>query len=186
MVRSQIISAIREIRGTLESIALLTTFLDSLLVFLLFFIVFMIIRLPVLSDSSFFMPYWLSTSILSFIPFFIFFRYHRKKTQEQLTLAYVEEKTPALKEELRTSADNLDKDNEIVLALHEEVLAKMKYINVSDYIDFRKISRRLLVIAMLCFLILVFSAYHVKFLDLNDLLDNLQNNKDRDSPYEDN
>lgn len=169
MVRKQIILAIREIHATLRSINLLTCLLDSLLVFLLSIILLLLISLP-----------W----SWALIPFGAYFLFHFKNLQRQVNLTLVEEKTPTLQEELRTSADNLDKDNEIVNALHEEVLAKMRNIRVSDFIDFRKVSRRLLVITLLSFLILLFAAFNVSFLDVNDLVNNFQD-QNRRSPYED-
>ena len=170
MVKAQIVAAIREIKNTLSSITLLSCFLDALLVLLLSVITLMLISVE---------WYW------AIIPFIIYFYIHYKNGKKQLSLAFVEEKTPELKEELRTSADNLDKDNEIVMALHEEVLAKMRRIKVSDFIDFKKISRRMFVISILCFLILIFSAFNVSFIDINDLLDQItQEQEETKSPYE--
>jgi len=170
MVRKQIILAIREIHNTLRSINLLTSFLDSLLVFLLAVITLLLISLQ---------WYW------ALIPFIGYFIFHYIHLQKKVNLVLVEEKTPSLQEELRTSADNLDKDNEIVNALHEEVLAKMRNIRVSDFIDFRRVSRRLMIITLLSFLVLLFAAFNVSFLDVNDLVNNLQNQDSSRSPYND-
>ncbi len=105
------------------------------------------------------------------IPFGIYFIWHTRKLLRLLGYADVERRVPQLREALRTAADSLEKENEVVRSLHQEVLDKMKLVQTSAFVGFGKMTRQLVVAALLCFMIISVSALNIHLLDANALLD---------------
>ncbi len=154
--------ALREARKILEETVFFSTALD-IIVFT--FICLLVTRLLTIEFWYAFIP----------VPFYALF--HFKRASRNINLRTIEEKTPLLDEELRTAADNWRKNNEVVKALNQDVLSKMQNIKTSDYIDLSKVTRQLVVIAILSFVIIGTSAFDIHFLDLRETIDDLKNFK---------
>jgi|SRR3989344_3321380 len=84
----------------------------------------------------------------------------------------VEGKVPEMKEQLRTVADNVNKSNEILDSLKQDVIKNMRKVKTSYFMDFRRLGIRVLMICVLAFIIVLMSFFNVKFefsgFDLND------------------
>jgi hypothetical protein len=147
----QIEQAIRELKGTVRTILLTQSFLDSLVVFSMFFLLFKLIAIN---------WYW------AIAPFFIYFIVHTVFSMRAARLVNIEAKVPLL-------YDNIDKDNEIVKALQDEVLKKMHEIRTSYFIGFGKLSTRLVTLIVLSFLIIFVAASGIQFIDINKVIKDL-------------
>lgn len=101
---------------------------------------------------------------------------HRKANE--VALLDVEYHVPQLREQLRASADNVYKENEIAEGLHSDVLLLMKQIRTSAFVPFKKIWREIMTIAALSFCIILLSALNVKLIDFDSVLDNLKKLKE--------
>lgn len=150
--------ALLELRTVLFSIGLFNSGIDSMLVLLFCLLGTLIIGLP-----------WQ----VALVPAGIYFVWHTRTILKALGYMDVESRVPQLKEALRTAADNLSAENEVVHSLHEEVLHKMHLIQTSSFIGFGKVTRQLLVIALLCFAIISVSALGIHLIDGTDLLSKL-------------
>ena len=73
----------------------------------------------------------------------------------------VETKVPALNEQLRTVADNVNRSNFIVDGLKDDVLKKMKNVKTSYFIDYRTLIARLMMLGGLSFLIILIALLNV-------------------------
>ncbi len=133
-----VLKALKELKMQVTTIVVIDSFIDFLLAFLIIYFAFMFV--PV-------------NNLFSLIPASVFFIYRLFINIRKVNYADVESKVPILKEELRTAADNLNKDNEIIRMLCEDVITKMKAIKNSYFINFRKIQKNFLVITILCFAI---------------------------------
>jgi len=108
--------------------------------------------------------------VWSFVPFGLYFIVNTRKRLRKLGYFNVERQVPELKEALRTAADSVHKENEIVNALHKEVLNKMKLIKTSQFIGLGRFTRQLVVIALLSFLIITVSALDIQFFDASNAI----------------
>ena len=106
-----IVLALKDLRNTLFSMGIFASLIDSLIVMLVFVLAFMLLEVP-----------W----YYSIIPFGVYFAIHHKRKLRQAKLSFVEQKFPDLHEELRTAADNVHRENEIISGLNEDVLKKMR------------------------------------------------------------
>jgi hypothetical protein len=163
--------AIRDLKESLAYFGLFSSIFDSLLIFMIFVLVFYLLNLS-----------WL-LSFLIVIPYFFI---HTRKNIKKMNLIFVEEKCPELKEELRTCADTKNiEDNEIVSMLHEESIKKMKNIKTSYFFNMGKVARQIIFLGIISFLIILSSAYNVKFIDVPKTISDLQDlgKKDYRGPY---
>ena len=151
--------ALLELKKTLVSITLITAFLDFLIVFLIAYLLAMLLTVP---------------HYLALIPAFLYLVFHSMRTLRRISLEGVEAKVPVLNEQLRTVADNLDKENRILEDLNEDVLQKMKMVRVSYFINFKKMWRSILLIGAFCFIIIVLASLNVKFFNLDNFLNDLK------------
>lgn len=142
--------ALLELRAVMFSTGLFNSLIDSMVVFLLSLLVFLLFGI-----------HW----SWSFLPFGIFFIWNTRRKLRKLGYFNVEKKVPELKEALRTAADTVNKENEIVNALHKEVIEKMKLIKTSQFIGLGRFTRQLILIALLSFLIIAISALDIQFFD---------------------
>ncbi|MFQ5621321.1 MAG: hypothetical protein ACE5FT_05760 [Candidatus Nanoarchaeia archaeon] len=145
-----IVVALKELKSSLVQIRLAESIIDSLLVFSIFYVVCLLILLP---------------PVLAGIPFALFFVYTMSHRVGNVHSRDVETKVPVLTDQLSTAADNLYRDNEIVNGLHRDVLNLMKHVRLSYFINFKKIWRRIMILAVLCFTIILLSAWNVHFVD---------------------
>lgn len=73
----------------------------------------------------------------------------------------VEKKYPQLNERLRTAADNLDMDNEIVQNLHREIKKKLVAVEGSSFFNVKKTSIKVSTAVVLCFLIIFMNSFAI-------------------------
>ena len=146
---------LHELRNELIKIVLLDTFLDSIIVFLGFYLFFVLINLkPIIA---------LAPAIFSF--FFIM----RKKI-ETTKLKNVEEKNPEISEMLRTAADNINNDNLMVQLLDDEVLEKMKSVATSSFMNLRRIVTKILSICLIFVLTLYIASTNLHLINATDII----------------
>lgn len=151
--------ALREAHMALLQIALLTSAVDTLVVYLL----------GLLGCLLFTLPNWYAV-----IPAFGYAIIHTKGNLDRVSFKSIEEKVPQLKEQLITVADNWKDDNPVVEQLNAEVLQKMKEIRTSYFLDFGRLSRELIVMLVVSFVIIGSAAFNVKFLDLEKTVNDLR------------
>jgi hypothetical protein len=145
--------ALKEAHSSLLQIAILTSAVDTLVVYLLGLLVCLLFTLP----------NWYAV-----VPAFAYAIIHTRGNLQQVSFAKIEERVPALKERLTTVADNWKDDNPVIDQLNAEVLLMMKEIRTSYFLDFGRLSRELLVMLVVSFIIIGSSAFNVKFLDIGD------------------
>jgi hypothetical protein len=141
-------NVLKEIDFTFNNIILFNNFLSSLLIFLVVYII--------LSLFNFYQIYSLIPALLYFIIFSI--KGIRKKH-----LLEVERKYPFLNERLRTARDNLRMENPIVDSLKSTIMKDMRYVQVSSFINQKKISYKILISIVLCFLVVFTSQFDLSF-----------------------
>ena len=156
-----IASAIEELKKAALQISLCSAFLDSLIVFMISMLILKLVSVA-----------W----YYAFIPFIIYAIIHTLRNLISHTkLAFIETLVPELKEELRTAADYINKDNELLQSLNLEVLKKMKHIRTSYFFSFGRLTREFLMLIAVSFLITGAAAYDVEFLDFTKLVEKVQN-----------
>jgi len=154
-----IADAIQEVRQVLRLTGIFGCIIDSIVVFLFSMLVFVLIALP-----------W----YYSFVPLLVYAPIHTYRNLKTRGLAYAEGTTPELNEQLRTVADNIEKENSVVDELNAEVLHKMKKMQTSSFLSFGRMTRELIFISILSFAIIASSAFNVKFLDFHQTIDDLK------------
>ncbi len=152
--------ALKELVRTVLSIAFMNSVIDSLVVFLIFLLIFNLTMIK-----------W----YYSFIPFFVYFIFNCYLTIRNARIKYIEKQLPFLKEQLITVNDYIKRDeNEMISALNEEVLQKMREIKNSYFIKFGKITGRVLTMVVISFLIIFASAYNFHLFDFNKVVNDIK------------
>lgn len=151
--------ALRELKFNVVIMAATNSLIDSLVVFLIFFLVFLLIQIPF---------------YYTFIPFILYLMLHTWYVIRSAHFEYIERRVPFLREQLRTVADNLHKDNSVINELNEEVLKKMGMINNAVFLKFGQITGRITLLVILSFLIIFIAAANISLLNFADLLSNLK------------
>ncbi|MBD3361548.1 hypothetical protein GF358_02020 [Candidatus Woesearchaeota archaeon] len=154
-----IADALNELKKTIFQITLSTCWLDCLIVFMLCLLVLKLVSAE-----------WYWSLIPAGIYAVIHIRSHVKKAS---TFQYVEEKVPELKEKITTVADNLSRDNPVLEELNRDVLSGMHLIRTSYFFSFSRLTRELLTLVILAFLVTGVSAYDVKFIDFSKVIDDV-------------
>lgn len=150
-----IIDALLEIRKVFSLIGVFNTLLNTLLIFSLCFLVFSLISV-----------HW----IFAVVPAVVYCTFNFNRVKKKSEFREVEKRVPILKEQLRTVADNIDKENPIVDSLQREVLGKMKYVRVSSFIDSRKILAKIVSLALIGVIVVWVTFFNIRFLDFNELV----------------
>jgi len=144
--------AIRELKDSLAYIGLFSSLFDTIVLFAVCIFVLYLLNLS-----------WLF-AFLVVIPYMFF---HTRSNLKKLNLKFVEAKVPELEEELRTCADTKNiEDNEVVKLLHDDAIKKMKKIRTSYFLSLGKLSRQLIFLAVVCFLLVLVSAYDIRLIDV--------------------
>jgi len=148
---------IKEIRNGVYKTLIIKAILNAAAIYLVSYFIFMLVMLPAVYISSFFaVSYFIYEIIVS-----------TKKDP----LLIVEEKYPEINEELRTVKDNLGKNNELMEELKKEVTSKVKkHVDIGDFLDFRKITSRVLILFFMSFLIILL-ALNIRLLGVDDIVD---------------
>lgn len=160
--------ALKELKKTVRSIALTQSLMDCLVVFSLFLLAF------ILSGVEW---WWAG------IPAGIYLVFHLITTVRIVNLANIERRVPILYEQLRTAADTVDDENQVINELRQEVINKLKEVRNSYFIRFGKLTTRMLTLIVTSFLIIFASAGNVQLFDAQELWQDLTT-PEKPSPYE--
>lgn len=152
--------ALKEAKKSVLQLALFQSAFDTLVMFLLMLLACLLLSLPK----------W-----YAFVPTMIYAIIHTAGNLKDVSFSAIEDKYPQLKEQLITVADNWSEQNEIVEALNQEVLQKMKEIRTSSFLNFGKLSREIIVMALVSILIIGLAGFNVKLIDLRDTLKQMRN-----------
>jgi len=149
---------IEELKFGIYKVRFFTSLLGASIVYLISYLILMLISLPPISIS-------LIISILFFISEMVAF-------SKKNPLLQIEEKYSEIDEELRTVYDNYKKDNELIQNLKEEVRRKVKKIvDMSDFVDFKKVMSRTLMLFLMSFLIILIASLNIKIMNMNEIVD---------------
>jgi hypothetical protein len=152
-------SALDELKNSLLFLSLFNSFIDSLVFFLI--MIFFVLFLPI-------SWYW------ALLPSGLFLIINSWRKIKAIKLKDVEEKVPVLYEQIRTAADNIDRDNAMVQSLNQDVIKKMKKVRTSYFLNFNKLSIKMVLIAVFSFFIILFSSFNVQLPDIGDILENIR------------
>ncbi len=144
--------AIRELKLNIAILDLGNIILDSLIVFTIVFLIGIIFNLNL---------------YFAVIPSFLYFLlslYNSFKANKNIV---AEEKTPDLKEKLRTVADNITKFNPIIDSLKEDVVKDMSSVRISKFINFRTTGFRVIMLTLLSIAVILVSFANIKFSDMS-------------------
>ncbi len=143
--------AMREVKYTLNQVFLFEVAMNSLLVFLTSYLLLLLFGLPA------------STAFFPAIIYGVVAAYLRLNTNKA---RIVESKHSALREKLRTAADYMGRENPLVEELELDVLREMRNVGVSQFINARGMSYKILFITLLSFGIIFSSTLNLHFIDL--------------------
>ena len=146
--------AMREVKRTLNQIFLFEVLLNGLLLFLVVYFLLLLINLS---------PSWAFFPALIYIPVAAYLRLNVNKAR------VVEGRHSALREKLRTAADYMGRENSMVEELEGEVLREMRNVGVSQFVNAKGLSYRILIITILSFGIIFSSTLNLQLIDVNDL-----------------
>jgi len=140
-----------EVKVEMLKIALIYSFLDSIM---LFFILYFIV--------SFFNIKFLYTILIPAGITLVFFIINFITRINKLRLKTMEDANPQVKEMLRTAHDNMNEDNNLMMmALFEELKGKMKTVSSGNLLQSKKIVTRIISAVIIVFLIIFVSALNV-------------------------
>jgi hypothetical protein len=158
--------ALREAKEAVRNIALFNSMMDTA----------MVIMIGLLVTKLLSISWW-----IALIPAAVYFPIHAMACIKDATYKNIESKFPELNEALRTAADNWKEDNEIVNALSDEVLEKMKHIKTGRFLEMGKLMRQISIMGLIAFIIVGASAFDVHFLDFPQIVDDIKEYK----PFQD-
>jgi len=150
------IRVIKEIRNVLSALMVFEILLNTLLIFMLSLAILTFLNVNVL--------YALTPSVL----YLIIGIAYRLKTNK---LLLVEQKYPILKEKLRTASDNLGVENPVINELHEDIVAELKNVEASSFINMFSYSHKILM-ALALAVSIVIAAQNQVSLDYQKLIFN--------------
>lgn len=144
-------SAMREVKFTLNQVFLFEVAMNGLIIFLTSYLLLLLFALP---------------ASIAFFPAIIYgvvAAYLRLNTNKA---RIVESKHAALREKLRTAADYMGRENPLLEELELDVLREMRNVGVSQFINARGMSYKILFITLLSFAIIFSSTLNIQFIDL--------------------
>lgn len=149
---------LREVNKNLNSISLFNVFLSAIVLFLALYLA---LSLTTYNAIYAIYPSLIYLAVLSFL-----------KLKEN-KYRKVEAKYAELDEKLRTAADNVHLENPVVEDLQREVIENMKYVEVSSFLDTRKISLKIITAVVLCFMILFLTSFDVPPVEIKSFVGGL-------------
>ena len=148
---------LNEINFVFNNLIVFQNLLASIVLFLAMYMLFSIFRIPS------------SLSIVLAILYFIFSTYSWIRRRYVIL---IESKYPALNERLRTADDNKFLENPVAQELEDEIIAKVRDVHTSEFLDIKKSSLKIFSALLLGFLI-VFIASMDFHIDLSWLRDQI-------------
>lgn len=147
---------LKEVDIIVDEVLAFDIILTSVLIFLVGYLALMLIN---------FNPWYALWPTLVYLAFLLYIDLNTNKYK------IVENKYAPLYEKLRTAADNVNIENEVVDELENEVVRDLGNVRVSSFVKIRKVSYKVLGSVILCLVILFASIYDVNFGDWNTAFD---------------
>ena len=145
-----------EIKTTFGKISVFESFLKTCLMFLGIYFFLMLFNL---------------FPIFAVIPALLYFFYEIRKLSKQLTINTIEEKYPALNEELRTAKDTMElEENAMLSYLRKDVVKKMKSVKVSTFFNVPVILSFFVAVIGMSFLVTYASSHNWVLIDLGGMI----------------
>lgn len=143
--------ALRAVKQILFFVSFFNSFINSLMVFLLCSLIFFFFKIP-----------W----IYALIPFLLFLGITTLLGMKKVGYYDVEKKIPDLEWRLRTSADNADRDDELAMDLHHDVLERLQEVRATRIMNKKQLASKVAAVVGLCFVLLFVSANSIHFDDV--------------------
>ena len=150
---------LQEVNFIVDEVMAFDIILTSVIIFLCFYLALMLINLN---------PWYGLFPTLGYLIFLLYIDIHTNKYK------IVENKYTPLYEKLRTSADNINRENEVVEELQQEVAHDLHNVRVSSFVKIKRVSYKVLGSILLCLVILFASIYNVNFGDFSVALDTVR------------
>jgi len=154
------IKVIKEINRTLNFFMVFESILNATIFFLVVYFLLSLVNLFPIS---------------AIIPAIIYFVMRLNANSKRDKRKIVESKYEPLKEKLRTAADNLREENPVVNELEEEVVADLKNVGLSSFIQTKRVSYKIFSVILLSFAIVFATTLNLYIVDLSDFLLNVPN-----------
>lgn len=154
-MKNQIKEALQEIRYSLNKIYMLEVFLESVIIFLVGYVIFSVSGS--LNNNSFLAILGISAL------YYVIFSWRKIRINK---IKLVEKKFSKLKERLVTAHDYSDEDNEVVKDLHKEVIRDLSDVDEGAFVKDKAIFLKSLVIVGLCFLIIFLAPINLQTLPI--------------------
>ncbi|MFO8016133.1 MAG: hypothetical protein R6U32_03445 [Candidatus Woesearchaeota archaeon] len=135
----QFINVVKEVKSTLAGITIFFILLDSVIIFL---VVYLLLSLFELYPTA---------SLIPALFYFIYSLYQETKLNK---IRVVEKFYPELNEKLRTAVDYAGVKNDIVDNLHQDVISGMRKVAASSFFNRKETFQKVAVIVALCFVII--------------------------------
>lgn len=162
---SAINALLQEVRFETLKIAVLFAFLDAALLFLASMLLASIFSMGVL------IPLILSV---------LFFAYALWRYMRRISLKYIEDRNPEIREMLRTAADNKGQESLMAHALFSEVVQKMREVSSGSFLSMKKLGFKLTAVFALSMLLVGMAFFNV---NIQKFEDPLANTRDRLGRY---
>ncbi len=151
---------VREVNETLNDIMVFETILNSILIFLMVYVILSISNLNALY------------ALIPAIVYLIVVSYTKiKKNKAKI----VEEKYDELNEKLRTAEDNISMENPIVDELQSEVIHDVRKVKASSFVNTRRVAYKITGCVILCFTIIFLATLNIHFFDFKVVFDKIPN-----------
>jgi len=155
---NKIVLMLRELKSEVKKIIFLDSLLNSIIIFLLFYIITALMNI-----SGFF-------ALVTFIAAFIYFYKNKLK---KASLAEIEKRNPNVQEMLRTAADNINMDNVVTKQLNVDVLTEMRNVATSSFFIPKILFSKIISISALSLITLFILSSNLHIVDANNLIKGL-------------
>lgn len=151
----KVVDALREVRRSLVVNRLFNYFMNSLIIFLVSALILIIFRLS-----------W----VFALIPPILYLLPKIYRSFVKTSYKDIEEIVPNLEWQLRTAADNVEKQDEIAKSLKNTVLNNLKDVRSSFFMDEKSMVYKLVSIAFLSFIVILIGSFHINFADFKGII----------------
>jgi len=149
---------VKEVNETLNDILVFETIINSIMIFLMIYVILSISNLNALY------------ALLPAIVYLIVVSYNKiKKSKAKI----VEEKYEVLDEKLRTAVDNVDMDNPIVNELQSDVVQNIRKVKASSFVNTKRMAYKITGCVVLCFTIIFLATLNIHFFDFSVVFDKI-------------
>lgn len=148
--------ALKQVKQILFFVSFFTSFVNAVITLLLFTLLLFFFNI---------------TWLYALIPFLLLLTVNTFRGMKKVGFYEVEKKIPDLEWRLRTSADNADRNDEVAMDLHHDVLERLHQVSATRIMNKKQTVSKIAVIAGLCFLLGFVSLNSIHF---NDVLPAIQ------------